>query len=415
MPQSPKSTGRHAAPPEPARSFPWLLLLAIALGFGVAIWWWRASLVTTAPDAKAQSEPSAPSVEAPSAAAAEPATPTAASEPLSEADAKFLEMVQRTELTSVPFGFEGDSETVAEIAAGRVAETVVALETRAAAGDNAANAVLAQLQDCRVLDRAVESVAAAADSVRGHPAAVATMPEERRRRMRLVADVRNHHFAAGLEACRRAQFASAAIEQRLREAAAAGDEQSLWVMGRQAADIRERMKPWAAAAMLGHVRAQYEMGMAYRGGYAGGQRHGEKEKIWLELAAETLPRARERLAECYFAGCNGEPPDSAKGLRLLQQAALLGHSARVEQMRPIGAGEGLPAEDRFALADFRSRLNELGCFGVSGYIRIGLESWETELLMERSLSKFMQEQSRKLAQEYWWARGANARSILGCS
>lgn len=415
MPQPAKPAGRNTTPPEPAGSrIPWLPLLAIAVGFGIAIWWWRASLVTTAPDAEPLPEPSTLSVEAPSAPAAKPATSVAAAEPLSEADAKFLEMVQQTELTSAPFGFEADPAAVAEIAAGRVTETVIALETRAAAGDAGANVVLAQLQDCKRLESAVESVAAAADLVRGHPAAVATVPEERRGRLRLVADARNHHFDAGLESCRRAKFNTAAIAERLRSASEAGHEGSLWELGRQSM-IQERRKAWAAAAMLGHVRAQYEMGLAYRGGYAGGKRYGEKEKIWLELASETFPRARERLAECYFAGCEGQPPDSEKGLRLLQQAALLGHDMRVEQMRPLGAGEGLPAEDRFALADFRSRLNELGCFGVFGYVRIGLDSWETELLMESSLSKFMQEQSRKLAQEYWYARGSNARSVLGCN
>lgn len=416
MPQPAKPAGRNTTPPEPAGSrFPWLLLLAIAVGFGVALWWWRASLVTRAPDAEPLPEPSTPSVEAPSAPAAKPATSVAA-EPLSEADEKFLEMAQQTELTSVPpFGFDADRATVAEIAAGRVAETVVALETRAAAGDTGANAVLARLQDCKLFEYTVESVAGEADRVRGHPTTVAAMSEEGRRRMRLVADVRNHHFVAGLESCRRAQFNSAAIDQRLRDAAAAGDEQSLWIMGVLPAYHGERMKSWAAAAMLGHVRAQYELGMAYRGGYAGGKRHGQKEKIWLELASETFPRARESLAECYFAGCDGEPPASEKGLRLLQQAALLGHAARVEQMRPHGAGEGVQAEDRFALADFRSRLNELGCFGVSGYVAIGFDSWEMEQLRERSLSKFVQDQVRNLAQEYWYARGSNARSVLGCN
>lgn len=391
-----------------------MVLLAL-LGFGAVTWWWRASLVTTAPDTGPPPEPRAPTAEAQSAPAERPATEAAAPEPLSEADVKFLEMVQQTELTSVRFGFEVDRATLAEIAAGRVAETVSDLEARAAAGDTAANVALAQLKDCRLLEHAAEGVASAADKVIRSPSAVVAMPEERRKRMQLVADLRHHHFEEGLQSCRHAQFSAAAIDQRLRDAGAAGDETSLWVLGVLPEYHGERMKSWAAAAMLGHVRAQYEMGMAYRGGYAGGKRHGEKEKIWLELASGTFPRAREKLAECYFAGCDGQPPDSETGLRLLQQAALLGHPARVEQMRPSGAGEGLVAEDRFALADFRNRLNEHGCFGVSGYVWIGFDSWETEQLMERSLSKFMQEQVRKLAQEYWYARGSNARSILGCN
>jgi hypothetical protein len=399
-----------------------MLVVVAILAFGATLWWWRASLMTTAPEqATPAAEEPAPMavVEDPRAAQApQPTQPTAT---LSEADAKFLALLQQTEFL-VPFGFSSqfsgfvsDDTTLAEVAAGRVEETVSALEARAAAGDTDANAALAQLKDCRLLESAIERAAGAAARVIGSPAVVATMPEERRKRMRLVADVRHHHFEEGLQSCRRARFNGPAIDQRLRAAAAAGDETSLWVMSAVPEYHDERMRSLAAAAMLGHVRAQYEMGIAYRGGYTGAKRHGPKEKVWLELAAPKLPNAKEALAECYFEGCDGRQPDPDNGLRLLAEAALLGHGARVEQMRPVGAGEALPAEQRFALAEFRNRLNDSGCFGVSGYVRIGFDSWETEQLMQRSLSNFVQQQVRTLAEQYWRDHGASARSFLGCN
>jgi hypothetical protein len=399
-----------------------MLVVVAILAFGATLWWWRASLVPPAPN-----QPTAAAEEPAATATAEfprskqTPTPAQPAEPLSAADTKFLARLQQAELTAVPFGFSqpygfvADDATLAEVAAGRVAETVSALEARAAAGDNAANAALAQLKDCSFLESAGERVAGAAQRVIGSAATVAAMPEERRKRMRLVADVRHHHFEEGLQSCRRAQFNGPAIDQRLRDAAAAGDETSLWVMGKLREYHDERMKSLAAAAMLGHARAQYEMGIAYRGGYTGAKRHGPKEKVWLELAAPKLPNAKEALAECYFEGCDGRQPDPDNGLRLLAEAALLGHGARVEQMRPVGAGEALPAEQRFALAEFRNRLNESGCFGVSGYVRVGFDSWETEQLMQRSLSNFVQQQVRTLADQYWRDHGASARTFLGCS
>lgn len=298
---------------------------------------------------------------------------------------------------------------------GHAAETIGNLELSAAGGDASANVALAMLRECNTLAEAAHSLAVAADRANAAVKVAEAWPAERRRHLELVGDTVRHTLQQVANECRDTRLNTVAIVERLRAAAESGDESSLYALGRLT-PRPERLNRFAAAAMLGHPRAQYELGMAYRGGYMKAERYGSKSKAWLELAAPSVPLASQFLAECYFAGCAGQPPDAQSGLQLLREAALMGgHRDDLMRMRPLGtaAMQELPAEEEFALADFQDRLNEQGCYG-GAYVYIALRQLETREQLGRTLSKFMQEQVRSLADQYWNVNGAKARALLGC-
>lgn len=395
------------------KRFPWLWLLLAAIGLG-SLWWWRASLVDTVHDTGGATS-AAPLAASPVPQAAPVPQPHEAAPLLSDEDARFLATLQETEVRRGFYDVAVDRRILRQLASGRSAETIGDLEARAASGDASANVALAMLRECEPLIEAAQSLAAAADRANAAAKVAEAWPAERRRHLELVGDKGRHTLEQAATECRNTRLNTAAIMERLRAASEAGDENSLYALGRLMPH-ENRLKRFAAAAMLGHPHAQYELGMAYRGGYMKAERYGPKSKAWLELAAPRVPLASMFLAECYFAGCAGQPPDAQTGLQLLREAALMGeHRETLRSMRPLGAAviEESPAEEKFALADFEDRLNEQGCYGAA-YVYIALRQLETREQLGRTLSNFMQEQVRSLADRYWNENGAGARSLLGC-
>ena len=181
------------------------------------------------------------------------------------------------------------------------------------------------------------------------------MPADTRERIKASIAARDERLARMSKACTGARFDSATISQRLRDAASAGHEASLWQLG-NLADIQTARRYWLSAAMLGFGPAQVDLAqnlMSHPASKEGGE-HAQMQ-YWLRAAAKQSWVGKVNLGECLIAGCNGQPPDTATAAQQLREAVFLGAASAPQALAAIPATDPAAPTDE-EMYDFESFL-----------------------------------------------------------
>ncbi len=346
------------------------------------------------------------------------ATPTP---PAVAGDAEFVNQLDRSTARRVLNSTPYTAQVADLLAAARIAEAAALLESRAAGGDRDATVVL------MYLSALCDSETAAAEWLEGavlsrsqleiEQARSAPVPEDVRRRieMSLAAEERRH--ASWSRACKGARFDRATIDQRLRTAAEAGHEASLWALGHRTADVELRNKYWLSAAMLGYPPAQTDLaGSLLQENLQGDRRNRGRMNFWLEAAAKHSPTVKQELGECLLNGCNAQPPDSESAVPLLREAAKLGELGAFDALASISRSDpaALSDEELYALQSFLERLIDMGCYGAAMYPTAALKSLRSTREISSRLSPHGLKQAQELAAANWRDHGAAARQAQGC-
>lgn len=339
----------------------------------------------------------------------------------STSDAEFA---ARLAHLSVRRAFEGTRyarEIAGLVDAARIADAAKLLESRAVGGDRDATVALAQLSGlCQSHTLATgwrEAYGALHRQLEAEQARSAPVPAELARRIDVILAFDEELFARTVRACSEARFAAQVIDQRLRDAAQAGHEASLWVLGGRAEDAELRKKYWLSAAMLGHPQSQVGLARSLLAeNLRGDRRNRGQMNFWLEVAARHSPGARLGLGECLLNGCNAQPPDSEAAVPLLREAAALGEPGAFQALASISRTDpaALPDEELYALQSFLQQLNQAGCYGASLYASTALEGLRSSREIASRLSPHGLAQAQELAAAIWRDHGESARRAQGC-
>ena len=310
---------------------------------------------------------------------------------------------------SVP---EGIRVSVAEL---RIAQAAAALEERARANDRDANVALSRLElACRGEH---PDTTRSFDAANAEAAERATkMPAETRERIKASIAARRERFTRMSEACAEARFDSPTISQRLREAAAAGHEASLWQLG-NLADIETARRYWLSAAMLGFGPAQVDLAqnLMYHPTSKDADARAQMQ-YWLQAAAKQSWAGKVTLGECLIAGCSGQPPDTAGAAQQLREAVFLGAASAPEALASIPADDPAAPTDLeiYTYESFLQRLNELGCYGADQYPSNALRINDHLRQLALSLSPSALADAQTLADQAWRDHGVQARAAWHC-
>lgn len=335
-------------------------------------------------------------------------------------DPQFLARLQRNSARRLLRDTPYSADVANLVAAAQIQDAAALLEGRSAGGDRDATVVLLQLQ---MLCQSPEEVRRHA----GEPAPIGRLETELARvapvpadlRRRLEASIRTDVEArAKLErGCREARFNAPAITQRVRAAADAGHEASLWALGRYFDDAEQRRRHWLSAAMLDHPAAQAALAESLlEESLLGERRNRGQMNFWLQSAARHSPRVKAKLGECVLNGCNAQPPDSGAAVALLREATLLGELSAFDALATVSRSDPLaPSEEElYGLRSFLARLNDTGCYGATTYPVAALESLRALREIGRGLSPHDLEDAEKLGAARWQNHGAAAKRAQHC-
>jgi hypothetical protein len=336
-------------------------------------------------------------------------------------DKKFLAQLERSTARRLLRETPYSREVTDLVAAGRIPDAAARLEAGSAGGDRDATVVLMQLQTlCKAPDAArleagePASVAATLDV---ELASAAPVPEDLRQRIEASVALDTEGRTKFERACRDTRFNGSAITQRLRNAADAGHEASLWALGRYIDDPEQRRRHWLSAAMLGYPAAQADLADSLlQESLLGERRNRGQMNFWLRSAAEHSPEMKARLGECVLNGCNAQPPDSAAAVVLLREATLLGELSAFAALTSVSSSDPAAPSDEelYGLRSFLQRLNETGCYGTAGYPVVALESLRSLKDIGRGLSPHALQDAEKLGNARWQNHGAAARRAQHC-
>ena len=336
-------------------------------------------------------------------------------------DAEFVRRLQRVDARRALEGAPYSAEVLDLVATARIPEAAQRLEALAATGDRDANVVLAHLNGLCEGNHPAFPLSDSIETAGGPPAALseksAQLPAELRRRIERSRMLEQQQRGDLSRACAAARFDPVAINMRLRSAAEAGHEASLWELGRRSVDPDVRHKHWLSAAMLGYVPAQIGLAeILMAESLQGDRRNRGRMNFWLEAAAKQSPRALLLLGECRLNGCNAQPPDAESAVPLLRQAAVQGQAGALTALASISRGDpaALTDAELFGLHSFLHELNELGCFGAGAYGALALESARVTEEIGSRLSPHGLDDARALAAELWREHGGQVRQAQGC-
>src|SRR5882672_2829557 len=315
----------------------------------------------------------------------------------------------------------GDIEVAGDvrdlIAQEHVAEAANRLETLSRADNRDANVALARLaRTCVAEDPDTRRSAESAHAEASRRAK--DLSPETRQRLQASLALSQERRATLTNACKQARFDSRAIDQRLRGAAAAGHEASLWQLGNEVeGDLETRRKHWLSAAMLGYLPAQLDLAESLmQDALRGDRRERGRMNFWLETAAKQSPQGKALLAECLLDSCNAQPPDTATAASLLQEATLSGAAESLGTLASLSSDDpAAPTDERmYSLNAFLQRLNDLGCYGDDLYPGTALRTGEHLQQLALRLSPSGLQQAQRMADEDWRAHGAEARAAIHC-
>ena len=333
-------------------------------------------------------------------------------------DAQFVAQLERSAarhlLRDTPY-----TTAVAElVAAVRIADAAALLDAGSTAGDRDATVVLLQL---RMLCESPEAKGAdpepAGGSLERELARAAPVPADLRRRIGLSVETESARRLKLQRACADARFNALAIEQRVRSAAQAGHEPSLWALGRYFDDAEQRERHWLSAAMLGYPAAQSALAESLlEENLRGDRRNRGRMNFWLQAAAKHSPQVKAKLGECALNGCNAQPPDAEGAVPLLRDAALLGELTAFDALASVSKGEEVAPSDEelYGLQVFLQRLNDTGCYGAAAYPGAALKGLRSLKEIGSRISPHALQDAEQRAAAHWREHGAAARRAQGC-
>jgi hypothetical protein len=339
----------------------------------------------------------------------------------SPADPQFVAQLKRSAarrfLRNTPY-----TADVADLVAdAQIADAAALLDARSAGGDRDSTVVLLQLQKlCESPDLGrlgPDGPETGAGSVEMELMRAAPVPAELRRRIEASTATDSEQRANIERSCKAAQFDERAIEQRLRSAAEAGHEASLWALGKYLDDPQQRGPHWLSAAMLGHPAAQADLAESLlQENLQGDRRNRGWMNFWLEAAAKHSPEMKEKLGECVLNGCNAQPPDSQAAVPLLREAAFLGEPAAFDALASISRSDpaALSDEELYGLQAFLQRLNDAGCYGAASYPLNALKSLRSLREIGSRLSPHALEDAEARVAAHWRDHGVAARRAQSC-
>ena len=333
-------------------------------------------------------------------------------------DAEFIAQLERSSARRLLRDTPYTADVVDLVATARIVDAAALLEGRSAGGDRDATVVLLQLEMlCESPDSVRERPVEPAGSLEIELARTAPVPADLRRRIEASTRADSERRAHIGRACKDVRFDARAIEHRLRDAAQAGHEASLWALGRYLDDPMERERHWLSAAMLGHPAAQADLADSLlQESLRGDRRNRGKMNFWLQAAAKHSPEVKAKLGECVLNGCNAQPPDAGAAVPLLREAALLGELAAFDALASVSKSEAAAPSDEelYSLQAHLQRLNETGCYGTETYPAAALKSLRSLREIGSVLSPHAVQVADQRAAAHWHNRGAAARRVQGC-
>lgn len=189
-----------------------------------------------------------------------------------------------------------------------------------------------------------------------------------------------------------------------------GDGASLWLMFRDANNMTEIQQRLREAAAAGFPQAQFELAWAILGGQEGAAGTGAAKVNAGELLKESLeqlPRSEMQLAICEYSGCDGVPVDVDAAIKHAREAAQRG---AIDAMLTIGpqlpAGQISPDEVT-AWGLVQASLQQRGCGGNGFSVR------EMNGIVSTLNAKNISANARTLAEQYWQEYGAQMMRNIG--
>ena len=327
----------------------------------------------------------------------------------------FAHRLRRAETYRIYSDLELPAHVRALISDLRIAEAAAELDAMSRANDRNATVALARLaRECtgENEDTRRSWELAYADAARR----ANEMPADVHARVQTSMNERSERLTRLQQSCAHANLNMRAIDQRLRSAAAAGHEASLWQLGSEAGSVESQRRYWLSAAMLGFLPAQLDLAESLMGDALAG-RPGDVARMtfWLQAVAKESARGKLMLGECLARGCNGQAPDVTASGQLLREAVWGGvayATAPLASLPPEDPAAPTDAE-LYALNTFVQQLNDRGCYGdyyPTNAVRIGEQLRELEM----RLSPSALQEGKRLADETWREHGAQAQAEWHC-
>jgi hypothetical protein len=191
-----------------------------------------------------------------------------------------------------------------------------------------------------------------------------------------------------------------------------GDGASLWLMFRDAGSMTEMQQRLREAAAAGFPQAQFELARAIIAGQQGAAGIGA-DKVnagaLLQASQNQLATSEQQLALCEYSGCDGVAVNVDAAIIHAREGAQRG---AIDAMLAIGphlpAGQ-LSPDEVMAWGLVQASLQQEGCGG--GGFSVGTMKRITSTLNANNISA----QARVLAEQYWQEYGAQMMSGIGCS
>jgi hypothetical protein len=296
-----------------------------------------------------------------------------------------------------------------------IAQAAADLEALARNNDRDANVALVRLERACLGEE--PDTERSTDAAHAEAAARATKaPTQMRARIEASIAARHERIARMPAACAQARFDSRIISQRLRDAADAGHEASLWQLGNDA-DTETARRYWLSAAMLGFAPAQVALAQSLMSDSASGERRDRGAmNYWLQAAAKNSPQGKLLLGECLVNACNAQPPDMAAAGQVLREAILFGVADAPTLLASIPSDDAAAPTDQemYAFESFLERLNDFGCYGADLYPTNALHLSDHLQQLGLRLSPSALSEAHRLADQASREHSAKARTAWHC-
>ena len=199
---------------------------------------------------------------------------------------------------------------------------------------------------------------------------------------------------------------------RVKTQAEKGDGASLWLLYRDANNMTEIQQRLREAAAAGFPQAQFELAwaiLAPQEGAAGTGAAKVSAGDMLRASQEQLPRSEQQLAVCEYSGCDGIAVDTDAAIKHAREAARRGAIDAMMKIGPDTPAGLLDPDEVTAWGLVQASLQQRGCGGNGFSVR------EMKSIASTLNANNISAQARVLAVQYWQEYGVQMMSNIGCS
>lgn len=191
-----------------------------------------------------------------------------------------------------------------------------------------------------------------------------------------------------------------------------GDGASLWLMSMDANNMTEIQQRLREAAAAGFPQAQFDLAWAIIGKQDGAEGTGAGRITagdMLRASQAQLSRSELQLAVCEYSGCDGVAVDVDAAIKHAREAAQRGSPDAIVYIGPhVPAGQ-LDPNEVAAWGLVQASLEQRGCGGDVFSIR------SLTRIVNTLNAKNISAQARALAEQYWRDYGSQMMSTIGCT